>query len=101
MNAATRSPAIPGSLNVCLLTVTTCVSGWLLHLASHASTWWQVVMAIMAFSFVNNTIFSLLHESVHGIFHRNRHVNEWGGRIGAAFFPTALTFQRIFHLRHH
>jgi fatty acid desaturase len=55
----------------------------------------------MAFSFVNNTIFSLLHESVHGIFHRNRHANEWGGRIGAAFFPTALTFQRIFHLRHH
>lgn len=46
-------------------------------------------------------MFSLLHESVHGIGHSNRHVNEWLGRIAAAFFPTALSIQRVFHLGHH
>lgn len=101
MRSATGTRAIPGTLNVCLLMGTSWVAGWLLHLASHAPTWWQVTLAVLGFSFVNNTIFSLLHESVHGIFHRNRRVNEWAGRSAAAFFPTALTFQRIFHLRHH
>ena len=101
MRAVTGTRAIPGTLNVCLLMGTSWVAGWLLHLASHAPTWWQVTLAVLGFSFVNNTIFSLLHESVHGIFHRNRSVNEWAGRSAAAFFPTALTFQRIFHLRHH
>lgn len=86
---------------MCLLAVTFCAAGWLLHVASIAATWWQVVLAMLGFSFINNTIFSLLHESVHGIFHPNRRVNEWAGRSAAAFFPTALTFQRIFHLRHH
>jgi fatty acid desaturase len=101
MKAATATPAIPGTLNLGLLVGTFCVAGWLLHLASHAASWWQVALAMVGFSFINNTIFSLLHESVHGIFHPNRAVNEWAGRSAAAFFPTALTFQRIFHLRHH
>jgi len=69
----------------------------LLWLASHG---WLLLAAI-AFSFVNNTVFSLLHESVHGIAHENRAVNEWLGRFAAAFFPTSLTLQRVFHLGHH
>lgn len=93
--------AIPNRLNLLLLAGSVAVVGALLHVASHAGAWWQVLLAALGFSFVNNTLFSLLHESVHGIFHADRRVNEWGGRIAAAFFPTALTFQRIFHLRHH
>lgn len=93
--------AIPARLNLLLLGAAGTAAAALLHAASHAPAWWQVLLAAMAFSFVNNTLFSLLHESVHGIFHPNQRVNEWGGRIAAAFFPTALTFQRIFHLRHH
>jgi fatty acid desaturase len=50
---------------------------------------------------VNNTIFSLLHESVHGIFHRRREVNDLFGMIGAAFFPTGFLFQRVCHFGHH
>lgn len=96
-----ESRAIPNRLNLLLLAGAAVAAGALLHAASHAPAWWQVLLAMVAFSFVNNTIFSLLHESVHGIFHSNRSVNEWGGRVAAAFFPTALTFQRIFHLRHH
>jgi fatty acid desaturase len=103
MNTAATTPtfAIPGALNLCLLALAACAAGALLHLASHAPSWWLVALVMLCFSFINNTLFSLLHESVHGIFHRSRAVNEWAGRIAAAFFPTALTFQRIFHLRHH
>jgi fatty acid desaturase len=101
MNAGALTPFIPGKLNLGLLAVAFGAAGWLLHQASYANTWWQLALAMIGFSFVNNTIFSLLHESVHGIFHPNRTVNEWAGRSAAAFFPTALTFQRIFHLRHH
>ncbi len=92
---------IPNWLNLLLLAAAALVAGLLLHAASHAPEWWQVLAAALAFSFVNNTLFSLLHESVHGIFHTSRGVNEWAGRVAASFFPTALAFQRIFHLRHH
>lgn len=86
---------------MCLLVGASLAAAWLLYAASRATAWWQVLLAAVAFSYVNNTVFSLLHESVHRMFHANRSINEWGGRIAAAFFPTALTFQRIFHLRHH
>lgn len=99
--ARTRPHAIPGALNIGLLAGAALVAAGLLAAASNATVWWQIALAVLAFSYINNTIFSLLHESVHRIFHPNRSVNEWGGRIAAAFFPTALTFQRIFHLRHH
>jgi fatty acid desaturase len=55
----------------------------------------------VAFSFVNNTVFSLLHEATHGIFHGNQRINDWAGRFAAAFFPTSFTLQRSFHLTHH
>ncbi|MDB4888110.1 MAG: fatty acid desaturase family protein [Gemmatimonadetes bacterium] len=99
--AGGRAHPIPGAVNLCLLAGAMIAAGWLLAAASHAPRWWQVALAVLAFSYVNNTIFSLLHESVHRMFHRNRAVNEWGGRLAAAFFPTALAFQRVFHLRHH
>ncbi|MBI1784928.1 fatty acid desaturase [Candidatus Sumerlaeota bacterium] len=73
----------------------------LMWFASHTSSWISRVMAAMIFSYVNNTIFSLLHECVHGNFHANRTVNNWFGRLTAAFFPTAFTFQKICHLGHH
>ena len=100
-STARRARPIPGALNLCLLAGTALTAAALLAVASHAPSWWQVALAVLAFSYVNNTIFSLLHESVHRLFHSSRTVNEWGGRVAAAFFPTALTFQRIFHLRHH
>jgi len=92
---------IPGVLNLVLLPVMIAVLCGLLWLVSHTSSWLVLVLAAIAFSFFNNTMFSLLHESVHGIFHGNRTVNEWCGRLASAFFPTALEFQRIFHLGHH
>jgi len=91
---------IPGTGNLVLLAVVAASCAFLLRLASHGSTW-TVVVAAIAFSFLNNTMFALLHESVHGIAHSRRGVNEWIGRIAAAFFPTGLALQRVFHLAHH
>lgn len=88
---------IPGRLNIALTALAGAACCALLWLAAHG-WWWQ---AAIAFSFVNNTMFSLLHESVHGIAHRNRRVNEALGIFAAAFFPTSLSLQRLFHLGHH
>lgn len=91
---------IPGTLNAGLALVVAAACSALLWLASHG-TLWQLALAAVAFSLVNNTMFSLLHESVHGIAHPNRRVNEAIGIFAAAFFPTALSLQRVFHLAHH
>ena len=91
---------IPGTLNAVLtLLVATACCG-MLWLASHGTAW-QIALAAVAFSFLNNTMFSLLHESVHGIAHASRGMNEALGRFAAAFFPTSLSLQRVFHLGHH
>jgi fatty acid desaturase len=94
------SRPIPGALNVTLTILAAGAVGSALWTASHAPLGWAVAAAI-AFSFVNNTMFSLLHESVHLIAHENRSVNEALGRFAAAFFPTSLSLQRVFHLAHH
>ena len=91
---------IPGTLNLALCALAAAACAGALWLASHGQTW-QIALAAIAFSFLNNTMFSLLHESVHGIAHANRAVNEWLGRFAAIFFPTGLTIQRVCHLGHH
>lgn len=96
-----RTESIPWMLNIALTLSAISVSLFLLWFASHTRWWGWALVAAVVFSYTNNTTFSLLHESVHGIFHPNRTINEWFGRLNAAFFPTALTFQRIFHLGHH
>lgn len=96
-----RTEPVPGTLNIALTAVSVSAAAGLLWFASRTESWGWRLAAAVAFSFVNNTIFSLLHESVHGIFHPRRGVNEGFGRFLAAFFPTGLTFQRICHLGHH
>jgi fatty acid desaturase len=91
---------IPGTLNAVLTAAAAAACGGALWLAS-PGTPWQAALAAIAFSFVNNTMFSLLHESVHGIAHPNRRVSEALGTFAAAWFPTSLSLQRVFHLAHH
>ena len=92
---------IPARLNLLLLAVAGASSAALLTLASHASSLWLQLAAALAFSFTANTMFSLLHESVHGLLLPDARANRWAGRLAAAFFPTSLTLQRGFHLTHH
>ena len=67
--------------------------------ARHAGV--ELALVALVFGFVANTLFSLLHEAVHGVLFATKRLNEWGGRIAGAFFPTGLTLQRAFHLTHH
>lgn len=92
--------APPERLNMALALGAYAAAAGLLVLASRGP-WTVTLAAALAFSFVGNTIFSLLHESVHGLFHRSRRVNDAFGCLSAAFFPTGFTFQRVCHLGHH
>lgn len=97
----TAGAPIPARLNLLLLAGGAVVCAALVFAASRADDWALRVLAAVAFSFTANTMFSLLHESVHGLLHPDARVNRWGGRFAAAFFPTSLTLQRGFHLTHH
>lgn len=99
MSAPAR--AIPSErLNLALALGAYVLAAGLLMLASRGA-WALTLAAAVAFSFVGNTLFSLLHESVHGLFHRNRRINDGFGCLSAAFFPTGFSFQRVCHLGHH
>jgi fatty acid desaturase len=92
---------IPTRLNLFLVIVSWSLAAGCLWLGSHAQAWWQWLIACVGFALINNTIFSLLHEAVHGILHPNRRLNEALGTVCAAFFPTGFTLQRVSHLGHH
>ena len=85
---------------------------WLICAASLSATWallWSAshltigyaLLAAWVFALVNNTLFALLHEAVHGIFSRDALRNQAAGILGAATLPTSFTMQRIAHLGHH
>ena len=90
----------PTALNVLLLIAASAANMLWLYTASHAP-WWGVLVAALLFSLTNNTLFSLLHESVHSIFALNPTLNRWAGRLAACWFPTGLAIQQTFHLTHH
>ncbi|HXO70673.1 MAG TPA: fatty acid desaturase [Bradyrhizobium sp.] len=92
---------IPGKLNLLLLAGAAVSAALCLWLASHADNWPTAVLAALVFSYVNNTLFSLMHEAAHRKFHDNVALNEAGGRIASAFFPTSFALQRVFHEAHH
>ncbi len=100
-NANTIETPIPWALNSGLLVIAGALAAALLWLASHTTSWVWLIVAAVSFSYVNNTLFSLMHEATHSILHPNKRINDWMGRVAAAFFPTAYTLQRSFHLTHH
>lgn len=92
---------IPGRLNIFIALAAYSIALGCLYGATQATEWWQVGLYALGFAFIGNTIFSLLHECVHRIFHRNRQLNDFFGQLCAMFFPTGFFFQRAFHLGHH
>jgi fatty acid desaturase len=101
MNPDSPDYPIPRRLNVALAFLAAGAALALLRLASRASNAGTLLACAVGFSLVNNTLFSLLHEATHGIFHPSSAVNAAFGRWLAAFFPTSFTLQRFFHLGHH
>jgi fatty acid desaturase len=93
--------ATPLPSNLVLMAGAVGVAAACLSVASHATSPLVVLLAAVLFGFANNTIFSFMHEAVHGMFHSNRTVNETAGNIAAAFFPSVFVVQRLSHLTHH
>ena len=93
--------APPTALNVSITIGSIAIYCAALWAASHASSLALQIIAVIVFANVGNTLFALLHESVHGILARNFWVNEIFGQLAAMCFPTGLRFQRTCHLGHH
>jgi fatty acid desaturase len=99
-NAAAAIYSIPEKLNIFIFFVFIVLDGFLLWTASHYSLLYMFVAAFL-FAFIHNTLFSLMHEAVHGVFSKSSSVNEFFGIILGATFPTSFTMQKIAHLGHH
>ena len=93
--------SIPKNINLLIMAASISSMVTLLYISSHFSTWYILLFCFIAFGFVANTTFALLHEAVHSVFHTNKLINNIAGNILAAFFPTAFSFQKHCHLNHH
>jgi len=91
---------ISQKLNILLFVLMTAALWGLLWTASHVSLLWALLAAVL-FAHLNNGVFSLMHEAVHGLFSNNSAINNLFGIAAAALFPTSFTLQRIAHLGHH
>jgi fatty acid desaturase len=91
---------IPARLNLAI------VAGWFLasvgflKLASTGGLW-ACLGAMLGFSFVMQTGFSLLHEAEHDKLHPDPRLNQATGWLTAAMFPGSYAFMRAAHLAHH
>src|SRR4051812_14111572 len=96
-----KEAAPPTGLNIAITFTALAIYSMSLWGASHLSAWPLKAACVGAFMLVGNTLFCLLHEAVHGIFSRNRAINEVFGQLVAMTFPTGLRFQRTCHFGHH
>ena len=96
-----RDLKLPSTLNVFIALGAYSIAILCLYFASRAEGIAEYLIAAICFSYIGNTIFSLLHESVHRTFHKSSWVNDLFGHFSAAFFPTGFSLQRAFHLGHH
>ena len=63
------------------------------------SPWWALTLIPLVA--VNNPLWSLLHETVHGSFHRSARVNRLAGRALGVAFASPWRVLRTGHLLHH
>jgi fatty acid desaturase len=101
LDARARREAAHDAQNWTILAGAAAGCAGLLWLAAHATTTLGTAASALAFAFLANTLFSLLHEAVHGKFDRAPARNAIAGHIAAAFFPTSFTLQTALHLTHH
>jgi fatty acid desaturase len=93
-------PAPSGALNLTIAALAVALDATCLSVAAHGGPW-VLPVAALGFAISNHALFLLMHEAVHGIFHRRRWINECAGSLLAATFPQSFCLQRAFHLSHH
>jgi fatty acid desaturase len=91
---------MPERLNWLILGSSVAATAACLWLASHGA-WWLALLAAVAFAFVNNVPFALMHEAVHGVGAGTPRRNYALGLAASCMFPTSFSLQQIAHLGHH
>ncbi len=59
------------------------------------------MLTLIPLALLNNTMWSLVHEAIHGNLAHNRTENLWCGRVLSALFGSSFTFLTAGHLSHH
>jgi fatty acid desaturase len=91
---------MPERLNWVILAASAVATAVCLWIVSHSPIW-AALAAAMAFAFLNNTPFSVMHEAVHGVGASTPSRNYALGVIAGWMFPTSFSLQRTAHLGHH
>ena len=100
---ANRGRGIPVMINQVLATVYIAVNLYqfvflpLLLLPSSSAWGWTLV----PLAFLTNPFWSLIHESIHDLFHPNRNFNAFFGRLLSILFGSPFRVLRLSHLVHH
>ena len=101
--SARRSGTIPSFFNISLGCAYTAINFYQLYLLPllllpRGGAWaWTLVPVV----FLSNPFWSLIHEAIHDLFHANRKVNVFCGRLLALWFGSPFRIIRMSHLLHH
>lgn len=98
-----RGRGIPAGLNLCLAGFYVALNVYLfiflpLQLLPVSLAWgWALLPAAL----LTNPYWSLIHEAIHDLFHPNRSVNGFFGRLSSILFGAPFRILRTSHLVHH
>ena len=100
---ANRGRGIPVAINLALAIVYIAVNLYQfvflpLLLLPSGSVWGWTLLPL---AFLANPFWSLIHESIHDLFHPNRNVNAFFGRLLSILFGSPFRVLRLSHLVHH
>jgi len=100
---ANRGRGIPVVINLVLAAVYIAVNLYQfvflpLLVLPNSSVWGWTLLPL---AFLTNPFWSLIHESIHDLFHPNRNVNAFFGRLLSILFGAPFRVLRLSHLVHH
>ncbi len=93
--------AIPGTINACIVLVSSVLYFGLLAIASNEEQWHWVLAIAVLFAVIMIPVYTLIHEAEHNIIHTNIFINNFLGRWLCCLFIAPYTFFKHCHHRHH
>jgi fatty acid desaturase len=96
-----RPHPIPGAINIAIAGLQVLALAATLHAAAQASFFWCALLLAPAYGIIMNSVYSLIHEAEHDVFHPHPRVNIAAGVVLALFFPAPFHLVRQGHLGHH
>ena len=94
-SAVRLNAALVGMLLTANILVLFAVPAWLLAV----SPWWGLLLVPVAL--LSNTMWSLIHEAIHGHLFAERRLNDGAGRLLCVLYGAPLRALRVAHLLHH